>query len=96
MNNEELITRLLEESHRRGKRESADEVATFIGHLRDNRWRRHANGLSNLLSVTVIAFAAAISLACVPVSEFSSYRTSQAGGSPKADCQTIHQVIEHQ
>lgn len=96
MDNEELITRLLEESHSRGKRESADAVVGLVGQLRHSRWRRRANRLANLKTVVVVAIAAGVALACVPVPEFSSYRTSQAGSSPEADCRTIHQMIERQ
>lgn len=96
MSNEELITRLLEESHCRGRRESADEIALLIDHLRTSRWRRRAKWLANLKTVMVVAVAIGISLACVPVYEFSSYRTSQPGSSPEADCQTLHQMINRQ
>lgn len=60
------------------------------------RWRRRAAHVANGISLVVVLLAIGVAMASVPVPEYSSYKTSQAGGSPEADCQTIHQMIEQQ
>ena len=94
MENEDIITQMLEESHRR-HRDSAASATLLVNHLNDRRWRRRATHAANTLSVMVVLLAAGISLACVPMPEFSSYKTSQDWSTPQADCLMLHQIIEH-
>lgn len=95
MDNEEIITQMLEGSHLRGRRESLPGIATLVGRLHDRRWRRRATRRANLLSSVVVLVVAAVSIAWYPAPEYSSYKTSQQWGTPEADCQLLHQMIEH-
>lgn len=95
MNTEEKIIQMLEESHRRGHDESFNETAALVSRLHRRRWRRRAKRMANSMSAAIVAAAVVMALTWIPVSECSSYKTSQAGGSPLADCQLIHQMLNH-
>lgn len=94
MDNEEIITQLLEGSHLRGRRESLPGIVALVGRLHGRRWRRRATRRANLLSSVFVVVVAAMSIAWYPAPEYSSYKTSQHGQSPEADCQLLHQMIE--
>lgn len=95
MNTEDNISWMLDESHLRGSSANA-ELEAFACRLGNRRWRRLTSRVANILSVAIIVLAAALSLSWFPAPEYSSYKTSQPGSSPQADCLMLHQIIEHQ
>jgi hypothetical protein len=94
MNSEEKIIQMLEGSRQRGNRATVDEVDLLVRHLHVSRWRRRANRVANALSTLVVFLAAGLTMAWTPIPEYSSYKTSQGGSTPEADCQMLHQMIE--
>ena len=93
MNNEELIELWLEESHRRGRRETVAAVDGLVTHLRDRRWRRRANRLCNLLAAVFVVVVVRSAVTWIPSPEYDSYICTQAEASPEADCSMLHQIL---
>ena len=96
MDNEELITKWLEESHRRGRRETAAMVDGLVAHLRNRRWRRRANRAADMLSLAVVAVVAMLSVAWMPLPEYDSYISSSPGITAEADCRMLHEILSRQ
>lgn len=93
MENNDIITQMLETSHRR-HRDSAATTSALANLLNNRRWHRRTTRAANTLSVMIVLLAAGFAMTWVPMPEYSSYKTSQNWSTPQADCLMLHKVIE--
>jgi hypothetical protein len=90
MNNERIITEMLEVSHGR----ASGEGTLLVERLHSRRWRRRANRVANSLAVAFVCVTAVLTLFLTSAPDYSSYQTSQAGAFAESDCLFIHQLLE--
>ena len=96
MDNEEMIEKMLGESHRRGRRRSAAEVVALADYLRGRRWRRRANRSYNLFGAVVVAVVVLCAYKWVPSPEYGFVVSVRAEVEPGAVCNMMHQMLSRQ